>query len=67
MRKFHLRLFKQDSSKTLLEHLKGDTIRSPKALKSYLGKRGLKLSFETSFRWAITYEKEIVGFMKLEH
>jgi hypothetical protein len=45
--------------------LKDYFFRSPKSIKSFLGKRGLKLKFETKFRWAILSNDEIVGFFKI--
>jgi hypothetical protein len=61
---FNASLFKQEENTLLLEHLKGTNMRSPKSLKSYLGKRGLKLRFETRIRWGIYSGIELVGFLK---
>jgi len=43
------------------------TFHSTRGLKSFLGKCGYKLRFETRHRWAIYYGTELVGFLKIPH
>lgn len=61
---FNARLFEQENKVLLLDHLKGVNMRSPKTLKSFLGKRGLKLRFETKIRWGIYSGIDCVGLLK---